>query len=126
MRAILAFLCFVLSVAQAEAQIADRQQKKDWAYLFKLSQDIKELENCIYFLPPAENKDKWWEVYHRRVHEYVAENDDYIKKYAGSRNKTETEDDFRFRVWASTLEVGKEQARKVEQTFCNILIAVEK
>jgi hypothetical protein len=91
-------LFIVGSIPPSSAQIADRAQKKDWVYLFKLSKDIKEVENCIYSGSPKDDKDKLWQIYHRKVRDYVMENDDYIKKYLALRGKTETEEDFRFRV----------------------------
>ena len=102
--------------------MVETEQIKSFTHLFKLAQDIEELETCGVDQEFTEAEmTRLWAAYYRHVDEYLSEIDLYIKKYSSTRGSGESAAAFRFRVWKVTLIGGTSQARKLKATVCRML-----
>ncbi len=94
----------------------DVEQQKSWLFLQKLAQEVEELDACA-----SATRDRYedWTPYDRarrhKVELFINEIDAYIQRYAATRRKGESSQEFRFRVWAVTLDAGRRTARPTRQ-----------
>ncbi len=118
MRAFAAFLIASLCCGYAVAQITDPTQRKDWYYLQTLSKQLEEFRQC----PPSPDDkiewDKYWWKVDKKTAELAVEIELYAKNYVDRRGIYESPDTFKYRVWDTTLSVGKREARKLDLPQC--------
>lgn len=120
----LALMVVSLWGGHALGQITDPAQRKDWYYLQTLSKQLEEYRQCSPAPDKKDDWDKYWRTYNSKATELVVEIESYAKTYAERRSKYESPETFAYRVWDTTLSVGKREARKLSSDQCLVVRAV--
>jgi hypothetical protein len=112
-----AVLCSLTVSANSPAQITDPEEMKSWLFLQKLAAEIEEIHSCSVIelteTTGAETTSRYQKVVNEKAALFVHEVDAYIQRYSSKRQKTETPEAFRFRVWSWTIQSGARKARPI-------------
>ena len=119
-------VCFlILGSSSVVAQITDPAQRKDWYYLQTLSTQFEDFRQCSPLPTEKVEWQRYWPIYYKKIDELVTEIEAYVVKYLSRAGASETPLGFKYRVWDTTLAVGKRNSKKKSPEECIVIRGVE-